>query len=282
MIINALNSSAKVFMHLLVFELLKDFLSIFVRLVQLELCEVDLLHCLSQLIHPFPYNLLQRHDDDLCLECKRKERRKGRNSGSVLDNTRVIAVQFIYNAVQFIYRSKSLQRLFLLSASLFDFPNSPFLSFISLRTTETPTSYNPTALSPFSFLFLFFSLIFPNSPFLSLLENTGAGRKGLIYATNQDLSRQTFNEEEAVHSITQDYYSIKTKIIKQKPLPGETHSISSSPLEPPRRRSELALTHPTSSFSIKAVKMVDDEVQGFHDSDIDEQRCYWIYVSYDL
>ena len=31
-----------------------------------------------------------------------------------------------------------------------------------------------------------------------------------------------------------------------------------------------------SSFSIKAVKMVDDEVQGFHDSDIDEQRCYWV------
>ena len=22
--------------------------------------------------------------------------------------------------------------------------------------------------------------------------------------------------------------------------------------------------------------MVDDEVQGFHDSDIDEQRCYWV------
>ena len=31
-----------------------------------------------------------------------------------------------------------------------------------------------------------------------------------------------------------------------------------------------------SSFSIKAVKMVDDEVQGFHYSDIDEQRCYWV------
>ena len=31
-----------------------------------------------------------------------------------------------------------------------------------------------------------------------------------------------------------------------------------------------------SSISIKAVKMVDDEVQGFHYSDIDEQRCYWV------
>ena len=30
------------------------------------------------------------------------------------------------------------------------------------------------------------------------------------------------------------------------------------------------------SFSIKAVKVVDDEVQGFHDSDVDEQRCYWV------
>lgn len=30
------------------------------------------------------------------------------------------------------------------------------------------------------------------------------------------------------------------------------------------------------SFSIKAVKMVDDEVQGFHDSDMDEQRCHWV------
>lgn len=31
-----------------------------------------------------------------------------------------------------------------------------------------------------------------------------------------------------------------------------------------------------SSLSIKAVKMVDDEVQGFHDSDMDEQRCHWV------
>ena len=39
----------------------------------------------------------------------------------------------------------------------------------------------------------------------------GAGKKRLVYATNQELSRQTFNEE-AVHSITQDYNSNKTKI----------------------------------------------------------------------
>ena len=41
----------------------------------------------------------------------------------------------------------------------------------------------------------------------------GAGTKGLVYVANQELPRQTFNKE-AVHSITQDYNSIKTKIIK--------------------------------------------------------------------
>ena len=56
-----------------------------------------------------------------------------------------------------------------------------------------------------------------------LLSETG--RKGLVYATNQELPHQTFNEE-AIHSITQDYNSIKTKIIKhvsdQKLKPRET------------------------------------------------------------
>ena len=67
---------------------------------------------------------------------------------------------------------------------------------------------------------------------------SGASIKVLIYATNQELPCQTFNEK-AVHFITQDYNPIKTKIIKhvldQKQRLGETdqhqtHSIYSSPL----------------------------------------------------
>ena len=63
---------------------------------------------------------------------------------------------------------------------------------------------------------------------------SGAGKKGFVYATNQELPHQKFKEE-AVYSITQDCNSIKSKIIKhvldqkplpylldQKPLPGET------------------------------------------------------------
>ena len=64
---------------------------------------------------------------------------------------------------------------------------------------------------------------FYNKNMRILLSETG--RKGLVYATNQELPHQTFNEE-AIHSITQDYNSIKTKIIKhvsdQKHRPGET------------------------------------------------------------
>ena len=43
---------------------------------------------------------------------------------------------------------------------------------------------------------------------------SGAGRKEAIYATNEELPRQLFNEA-SVHSITQDCSSNKTKITKQ-------------------------------------------------------------------
>ena len=42
---------------------------------------------------------------------------------------------------------------------------------------------------------------------------SGAGRKGVTYATNQELPRQ-LNNEASVHSITQDCSSNKTKITK--------------------------------------------------------------------
>ena len=79
----------------------------------------------------------------------------------------------------------------------------------------------------------------------------------IVYATNQELPHQTFNEE-AVYSVTQDYNSINTKIIKHvsdhKPSPGETdHRSSTPPLEPPRRRFELAPMHPTSRFVLISV-----------------------------
>ena len=68
-----------------------------------------------------------------------------------------------------------------------------------------------------------------------LWENvlSGAGRKRLVYATNQELPRQTFNEE-AVHSITQDYKSNKTKIwatrIRSKALTWRNRTNASFPL----------------------------------------------------
>ena len=84
-----------------------------------------------------------------------------------------------------------------------------------------------------------------------------AGRKGVIYATNQELSHQIFNEA-SIHSITQDCSSNKIKIIKhvlfKSPYLEKWHQIqrlmssdqrsSSLPLEPPRHRSELAPTYP--------------------------------------
>ena len=78
-------------------------------------------------------------------ETQAKERRKGRKTESVLDNIRVIAS--IYNAIQFIYRSKSLQRLFLLSASLllfFDFHN---LSISFLHLSQDRDSHQLTTSS---------------------------------------------------------------------------------------------------------------------------------------
>ena len=78
-------------------------------------------------------------------EAQAKERRKGRKTESVLDNIRVIAS--IYNAVQFIYRSKSLQELFLLSASLFLFFDFHNLSISFLHLSQDRDSHQLTTSS---------------------------------------------------------------------------------------------------------------------------------------
>ena len=79
------------------------------------------------------------------IEAQAKERRKGRKIESVLDNIRVIAS--IYNAIQFIYRSKSLQRLFLLSASLFLFFDFHNLSISFLHLSQDRDSHQLTTSS---------------------------------------------------------------------------------------------------------------------------------------
>ena len=78
-------------------------------------------------------------------EAQAKERRKGRKTESVLDNIRVIAS--IYNAVQFIYRSKSLQELFLLTASLFLFFDFHNLSISFLHLSQDRDSHQLTTSS---------------------------------------------------------------------------------------------------------------------------------------
>ncbi|KAK4568945.1 hypothetical protein RGQ29_004383 [Quercus rubra] len=77
-------------------------------------------------------------------EAQAKERRKGRNTESVLDNIRVIAS---------IYNGSSVHIPFQITPTALSPFSFSFLSFISLRT-ETLTnshSHNPTALSPFSY-----------------------------------------------------------------------------------------------------------------------------------
>ena len=77
-------------------------------------------------------------------EAQAKERRKGRNTESVLDNIRVIAS---------IYNRSSVHIPFQITPTALSPFSFSFLSFVSLRT-ETLTnshSHNPTALSSFSY-----------------------------------------------------------------------------------------------------------------------------------
>ena len=75
--------------HLLVFEHSKDFLGIVLRFLQLQLCEVHLLNCLSQLVHHLLYHLLKRHDDRTFIE-QNKNIRFNFESSSVVLKMRII------------------------------------------------------------------------------------------------------------------------------------------------------------------------------------------------